>query len=57
VIGARLGRGALRVDDAAQALTFGVRAAVGRDRRRNVAALNALRAARDEDQRTMRGST
>jgi N-acetylglucosaminyl-diphospho-decaprenol L-rhamnosyltransferase len=46
VIGARLGRGALRIDDAAQALTFGLRAAVGRDRRRNVAALNALRAAR-----------
>jgi N-acetylglucosaminyl-diphospho-decaprenol L-rhamnosyltransferase len=56
VVGARLGRGALRVDDAAQALTFGLRAAVGRDRRRNVAALNALRAAR-ADQRTMRGST
>jgi N-acetylglucosaminyl-diphospho-decaprenol L-rhamnosyltransferase len=57
VIGARLGRGAVRVDDAAQALTFGLRAAVGRDRRRNVAALNALRAARRADQRTMRGST
>jgi GT2 family glycosyltransferase len=57
VIGARLGPGPLRVDDAAQALTFGVRAAVGRDRRRNVAALNALRAARREDHRTMRGST
>jgi N-acetylglucosaminyl-diphospho-decaprenol L-rhamnosyltransferase len=57
VIGERLGRGALRVDDAAQALTFGLRAAVGRDRRRNVAALNALRAARRADQRTMRGST
>jgi N-acetylglucosaminyl-diphospho-decaprenol L-rhamnosyltransferase len=56
VVGARLGRGALRVDDAAQALTFGLRAAVGRDRRRSVAALNALRAAR-ADQRTMRGST
>jgi N-acetylglucosaminyl-diphospho-decaprenol L-rhamnosyltransferase len=52
VIGARLGRGALRVDDAAQALTFGLRAAVGRDRRRNVAALNALRAARREATRT-----
>jgi hypothetical protein len=57
VIGARLGRGALRIDDAAQALTFGLRAAVGRHRRRNVAALNALRAARRGDQRTMRGST
>jgi N-acetylglucosaminyl-diphospho-decaprenol L-rhamnosyltransferase len=56
VVGARLGRGALRVDDAAQALTFGLRAAVGRHRRRNVAALNALRAVR-ADQRTMRGST
>jgi N-acetylglucosaminyl-diphospho-decaprenol L-rhamnosyltransferase len=57
VIGARLGRGALRIDDAAQALTFGLRAGVGRDRRRNVAALDALRAARRADQRTMRGST
>jgi GT2 family glycosyltransferase len=55
VIGARLGRGALRVDDAAQALTFGLRAAVGRDRRRNVAALSALHAARRGDQRTRRG--
>ena len=52
VIGARLGRGALRVDDAAQALTFGLRAAVGRDRARNVAALNALRAARRQATRT-----
>jgi N-acetylglucosaminyl-diphospho-decaprenol L-rhamnosyltransferase len=52
VIGARLGRGALRVDDAAQALTFGLRVAVGRDRTRNVAALNALRAARREATRT-----
>jgi N-acetylglucosaminyl-diphospho-decaprenol L-rhamnosyltransferase len=46
VIGARLGQAALRVDDAAQALTFGLRAAVGRDRARNVAALKALRTAR-----------
>jgi N-acetylglucosaminyl-diphospho-decaprenol L-rhamnosyltransferase len=46
VVGTRLGRGALRTDDAAQALTFAVRAAVGRDRVRNVAALKALRAAR-----------
>jgi N-acetylglucosaminyl-diphospho-decaprenol L-rhamnosyltransferase len=46
VIGARLGRRALRIDDAAQALTFGLRAAVGRDRARNLAALNALRSAR-----------
>ena len=45
VIGARLGQAALRVDDAAQALTFGLRAAVGRDRARNVAALKALRTA------------
>jgi N-acetylglucosaminyl-diphospho-decaprenol L-rhamnosyltransferase len=46
VVGARLGRRALRVDDGAQALTFGLRAAIGRDRGRNVAALRALRAAR-----------
>jgi N-acetylglucosaminyl-diphospho-decaprenol L-rhamnosyltransferase len=46
VIAARLGRRALLTDDAAQALTFGLRAAAGRDRERNVAALNALRAAR-----------
>ena len=45
VIGARLGQAALSVDDAAQALTFGLRAAVGRDRARNVAALKALRTA------------
>jgi N-acetylglucosaminyl-diphospho-decaprenol L-rhamnosyltransferase len=43
VIGARLGPEALRIDDAAQALTFGLRAAVGRDRQRNLAALKALR--------------
>jgi len=46
VIGAQLGAGALRVDDGAQALTFGLRAAVGRERERNLAALHALRAAR-----------
>jgi N-acetylglucosaminyl-diphospho-decaprenol L-rhamnosyltransferase len=46
VVRTRLGRRALRVDDAAQALTFGVRAAVGRERERNLAALRALRAAR-----------
>jgi N-acetylglucosaminyl-diphospho-decaprenol L-rhamnosyltransferase len=46
VVGARLGSRALRLDDAAQAVTFGLRAAVGRDRARNVAALKALRAAR-----------
>jgi N-acetylglucosaminyl-diphospho-decaprenol L-rhamnosyltransferase len=46
VIGARLGAGALRIDDAAQALTFAARAAVGRERARNLAALRALRAAR-----------
>jgi GT2 family glycosyltransferase len=46
VIGARLGQRALRVDDGAQALTFGLRAAVGRERERNLAALDALRAAR-----------
>ena len=46
VVGARLGPRALQIDDGAQALTFGLRAAVGRERRRNVAALRALRAAR-----------
>jgi GT2 family glycosyltransferase len=46
VVGARLGPRALRVDDAAQLLTFGLRAAAGRDRPRNLAALQALRAAR-----------
>ena len=46
VVGARLGGRALRYDDGAQALTFGLRAAVGRERGRNVAALRALRAAR-----------
>jgi GT2 family glycosyltransferase len=46
VVAARLGPGALRIDDAAQALTFALRAAVGRERDRNFAALNALRAAR-----------
>jgi N-acetylglucosaminyl-diphospho-decaprenol L-rhamnosyltransferase len=46
VIAARLGRRALRLDDGAQALTFGLRAAVGRERERNLAALGALRAAR-----------
>ncbi|MGZ6674224.1 MAG: glycosyltransferase family 2 protein, partial [Solirubrobacteraceae bacterium] len=46
VVGARLGARALRYDDGAQALTFGLRAAVGRERGRNVAALRALRAAR-----------
>ena len=46
VIAAQRGAGALRVDDAAQALTFGLRAAVGRERERNLAALRALRAAR-----------
>jgi N-acetylglucosaminyl-diphospho-decaprenol L-rhamnosyltransferase len=46
VVGARLGARALRYDDGAQALTFGLRAAVGRERGRNLAALRALRAAR-----------
>jgi GT2 family glycosyltransferase len=46
VVSARLGRRALAVDDAAQALTFLVRAAVGRRRAENVAELRALRAAR-----------
>jgi GT2 family glycosyltransferase len=46
VVGARLGPRALRIDDGAQALTFSLRAAVGRERGRNLAALRALRAAR-----------
>jgi N-acetylglucosaminyl-diphospho-decaprenol L-rhamnosyltransferase len=46
VVGSRLGPRALRYDDGAQALTFGLRAAVGRERGRNMAALRALRAAR-----------
>jgi GT2 family glycosyltransferase len=46
VVGARLGARALAIDDVAQALTFGLRAAVGRERDRNVAALKALHAAR-----------
>jgi hypothetical protein len=46
VVGARLGARALRYDDGAQALTFSLRAAVGRERGRNMAALRALRAAR-----------
>jgi GT2 family glycosyltransferase len=46
VIGTRLGPRAQRIDDAAQALTFGLRAAMGRDRQRNLGALRALRAAR-----------
>jgi N-acetylglucosaminyl-diphospho-decaprenol L-rhamnosyltransferase len=56
VIGLRLGAGALRLDDAAQALTFGLRAAVGRERERNVAALRALRAARRTDVRRVSGT-
>jgi GT2 family glycosyltransferase len=43
VIGARLGQRALRIDDTAQALTFALRAAGGRERERNLAALRALR--------------
>jgi N-acetylglucosaminyl-diphospho-decaprenol L-rhamnosyltransferase len=46
VVAARLGPRALRIDDAAQALTFGLRAAVGRESRRNLGALRSLRAAR-----------
>jgi GT2 family glycosyltransferase len=45
VVGANLGRRALRLDDTAQALTFAARAAVGRQSRRNLAALRALRRA------------
>ncbi|MGZ6641121.1 MAG: glycosyltransferase family 2 protein [Solirubrobacteraceae bacterium] len=46
VVGAHLGRRALAIDDAAQALTFLTRAAIGRRRAENVAELRALRAAR-----------
>ncbi len=46
VVAANLGEPALRRDDRAQALTFALRAAVGRDRQRNRAQLAALRAAR-----------
>jgi hypothetical protein len=46
VVAARRGARALRMDDGAQALTFSLRAAVGRERDRNLAALRALRAAR-----------
>jgi hypothetical protein len=42
VIAAHLGPGALALDDAAQALTFGARALVGRRRDRKVAELRAL---------------
>jgi N-acetylglucosaminyl-diphospho-decaprenol L-rhamnosyltransferase len=45
VVGARLGRRALALDDAAQALTFAIRAAAGRERARNLAALRGLGAA------------
>jgi GT2 family glycosyltransferase len=46
VVGARLGARALALDDAAQALTFAVRAATGRRRARNLAELRALARAR-----------
>ena len=46
VTGARLGARALALDDAAQALTFALRAAAGRRRAHNVAELRALRRAR-----------
>ena len=46
VIAANLGAAPLRRDDIAQAATFALRAAVGRDRARNRAQLAALRAAR-----------
>lgn len=46
VIAANLGSAALRRDDRAQAITFALRAAVGRDRARNRAQLAALREAR-----------
>jgi GT2 family glycosyltransferase len=46
VVGASLGARALAIDDAAQALTFLTRAAVGRRRAENIEELRALRAAR-----------
>jgi GT2 family glycosyltransferase len=46
VVGAYLGARALALDDAAQALTFGARALVGRRRARNMAELRSLIAAR-----------
>jgi N-acetylglucosaminyl-diphospho-decaprenol L-rhamnosyltransferase len=46
VIGAGLGPRALALDDAAQALTFGVRALAGRRRAHNLAELGSLRRAR-----------
>ena len=48
VVGANLGPRAVRLDDAAQALTFAARAAVGRQRDRNLAMLSALRRARGD---------
>ena len=48
VVGASLGARALAIDDAAQALTFLTRAAVGRRRAENVEELRALRAARSD---------
>lgn len=46
VVGARLGPRALALDDAAQALTFGVRALAGRRRAHNLAELRSLGRAR-----------
>jgi N-acetylglucosaminyl-diphospho-decaprenol L-rhamnosyltransferase len=46
VIAARLGERALALDDTAQALTFAARAAAGRRRAQNMAALRSLRRAR-----------
>jgi N-acetylglucosaminyl-diphospho-decaprenol L-rhamnosyltransferase len=46
VIGTQLGRRALALDDAAQALTFGARALAGRRRAENLAELRSLRRAR-----------
>jgi len=46
VVGAGLGRRALVLDDAAQALTFAARAAAGRRRAHNLAELRSLRRAR-----------
>jgi N-acetylglucosaminyl-diphospho-decaprenol L-rhamnosyltransferase len=48
VIRARLGARALALDDAAQALAFAARAAIGRRRARNLAELRSLRRARRE---------
>uniref|UniRef100_A0A6J5ZID3 Unannotated protein n=1 Tax=freshwater metagenome TaxID=449393 RepID=A0A6J5ZID3_9ZZZZ len=48
VVEAQLGSSALKRDDRAQALTFSLRAAAGRDRRRNQMLLRSLRVAQNK---------